>query len=84
MWGVLWAPSTTSTAPCLWAMSANWRMGLTRPMTLETWVTATSFVRSVMRASALFRSRLPSGSQSRNFRDAPVWRHTICQGSRSL
>ena len=54
------------------------------PSTLETCVMATSFVFSLKNASALFRSKLPSGSQSIKRSVAPVWRQTICQGSRSL
>ncbi len=45
---------------------------------------ATTLVRLPIRGSTLFRSTLPSGSHSIKRSLAPVWRHTICQGSRSL
>ena len=84
MCGVLCAPSTTMTAPFLCAMAATSCTGYFRPRTFDTCVIATIFVRSVMSDSICLRSTLPSGAHSINFSSAPVWRQTICHGSRLL
>ncbi len=61
-WGTPWAPSTTTRAPCSWAMEATSFTGTMQPRTLETWVTATSLVESSMASSKSAISKCPSWS----------------------
>ena len=84
IWGALCAASTTTTAPRSLAMAAIWRMGFSHPSTLDTWVTATSLVRSVNAASRRSCVIRPSASHSRNRKTAPVFSAAICQGSKLL
>ena len=79
--GVLCAPSTTTTAPKLCALSAIFLTGFTHPRTFDTCPTASSFVCSLIPALMVSSVSVPSFSQSRYLRVAPVALAAICHGS---
>ena len=57
----LWAPSTTTSAPRAWAISAIPAIGMIAPVAHSTWETATSRVRSSIAASKA--ARIAAGSR---------------------
>ena len=67
-----WAPSTSAQAPTRWAMAITSAIGVTVPSALETWVTETSFVRSLRRRWYSSRSSCPSSSTGITCSTAPV------------
>ena len=64
--------STTTIAPTSWALRAISATGLIVPSMLETQVSVTTLVRSVISSSMLDRSRCPSSVMPNHFRLAPV------------
>ncbi len=80
-WGTLWQASTKNFAPYLWAILAISCTGLIQPKALEICTTETNFVFSEMSCLNCSKSKVSSGVSSTNFRTAPVFWATNCQGT---
>ena len=80
-WGADWQASRTVSAPTARAAATTSATGEIAPVTLETWVKATTRVRSLMAANEA-GSRRPSSSTRSHRNVAPVRRASCCHGTR--
>ncbi len=79
--GTAWEASTTTSAPTSWARAAISATGLMVPSMLDTQVSETTLVRSVIRSSMFDRSSRPSSVSPNQRSVAPVRSVSSCHGT---
>ena len=80
-WGIAWAPSIRTIAPCAFACAVSSATGLIVPSAFDAWVSATIRVFAVSSRSNAFESSSPRAVIGTGTSLAPVLAATSCQGT---